>query len=377
MRIVCISASNVPSSTANSIQVMKTCQALAQLGHQIHLVVPAYEQKSDTSVELSSYYGLQTSFPIEWLPVRPRMKRYDFALAAVKRAYALQAELVYTWPPQAALAALLRGLPIALELHDMPEGHFGPLLFKMILALPGKKRLLPITQALADALQRAYHAFTPSKVVIAPDGVDLERYQNLPEPAQARQALGLPEAFTGGYTGHLYPGRGLGLLVTLARRFPQVRFLWVGGRPETVTQWQNELSAQGIGNITLAGFVENSRLALFQAAAEVLLMPYERVITGSSGGNTADYCSPMKMFEYMACHRAILSSDLPVIGEVLNERNAVLCAPEDEEAWVKALDSLLRDETRRNALAQQAWQDVQPYTWIERERRALAGFPNP
>ena len=33
----------------------------------------------------------------------------------------------------------------------------------------------------------------------------------------------------------------------------------------------------------------------------------------------------MKMFEYMAAGRAIVSSDLPVIREVLNERNAVFC----------------------------------------------------
>ena len=85
----------------------------------------------------------------------------------------------------------------------------------------------------------------------------------------------------------------------------------------------------------------------------------------------------MKMFEYMACRRAILSSDLPVIREVLNETNAVLCPPEDGIAWTDALSALLTDEAKRKALATQAWQDVQPYTWLERARRGLAGFPNP
>ena len=372
MRIVCISASSVPSSTANSIQVMKVCQALTQLGHAVTLLVPGAQPESD---DLSAYYGLQTRFPIEWLPSRPRLRRYDFALAALRRARALQADLVYAWPLQVALAALLYGKPVALELHDIPEGRFGPLLFRLILAFPGEKRFLPITRALADHLEGHYHRFIPSKRVIAPDGVDLERYQNLPSPGEARQALGLPQGLTAGYTGHLYPGRGLGLLVELARRFPQVHFLWVGGRPEAVTGWQAELSAQHIHNITLTGFVENCRLALYQAAAEVLLMPYERVITGSSGGNTADFCSPMKMFEYMACRRAIISSDLPVIREVLNETNAVLCPPEDADAWAEALSTLLQDETRRTALGQQAWLDVQPYTWLERQRRALEGFP--
>jgi glycosyltransferase involved in cell wall biosynthesis len=126
--------------------------------------------------------------------------------------------------------------------------------------------------------------------------------------------------------------------------------------------------------VTLTGFVENRSLPLYQAAAEVLLMPYERRITGSSGGNSVDYCSPMKMFEYMACGRAIVSSDLPVIREVLNEGNAVLCAPEEVDAWAQALRALIADPVRRIALGEAAKRDVQSYTWIGRARRALEGF---
>ena len=49
-------------------------------------------------------------------------------------------------------------------------------------------------------------------------------------------------------------------------------------------------------------------------------MPYPRSIFGSSGSaDSAAVASPMKMFEYMAVERAIITSDLPVIREVLNE----------------------------------------------------------
>jgi len=103
-------------------------------------------------------------------------------------------------------------------------------------------------------------------------------------------------------------------------------------------------------------------------------MPYERVIAGSSGGNSADYCSPMKMFEYMACGRAILSSDLPVLREVLNESNAVLCPPEDTEAWDVAFGALLDNSVQRQALGCRARQDVTAYTWQARAGKALEGF---
>jgi len=82
----------------------------------------------------------------------------------------------------------------------------------------------------------------------------------------------------------------------------------------------------------------------------------------------------MKMFDYMACRRAIISSDLPVIGEVLNETNAVLCPPEDPEAWAAALQALYQDQPRRLHLAQQALQDVKRFTWQARAARAIEGW---
>ena len=42
MKIVAIAGSRIPSDTANSIQVMKACSALAQLGHDLTLIVPGH-----------------------------------------------------------------------------------------------------------------------------------------------------------------------------------------------------------------------------------------------------------------------------------------------------------------------------------------------
>ena len=115
-------------------------------------------------------------------------------------------------------------------------------------------------------------------------------------------------------------------------------------------------------------------LPLIQAACDVLLMPYQRAIAVSSGGDTAAFASPMKAFEYMAAGRPILSSDLPVLREVLNDGNAVLLDPQEVDAWQAALKSLVGDEPRRIRLGEAARRGAARYTWLERTRRALEGL---
>jgi glycosyltransferase involved in cell wall biosynthesis len=373
MKTAYINTSQVPSTTANSIQVMKVCQALAQVNGQVCLWVPGREQAPWPA--LAGQYGLETPFEVRWVPTWPAWHSYDFAWRAVSQAKAWGAGLVYTRGLQVAATALLRGLPVILEQHLRITGFLAPWLFRFFLHWPGKKRLLVITQALRRVLENSYRLGLKSEEIqIAPSGVDLEQFIGLPDPAAARLQLGFPEGITAAYTGHFYAGRGMDLLFGLAQCFQAVSFLWMGGKPDDVAAWQSRLDQAGVKNVILTGFIDNRRLPLYQAAADILLMPYERVISVSGGGNTGDICSPIKMFEYLASGRAILSSDLPVLREVLNPANAVLCPPEDLPAWEKALAGLLADPALRLRLGEQAHEDACQYSWRARAERALHGF---
>jgi glycosyltransferase involved in cell wall biosynthesis len=364
MKIVCISAAQIPSDTANSIQVMKVCQAFTQLGHDVTLLVPGNHPSTISQPQLIKHYGLEKLFFIQWLSISNRRL---FPWKAVWRARRLGADLLYSWPLQSAALGLLVGIPSMVELHDFPTGLVGPLWLRLFLIFPGHKRLLPIT----EALRRALH-LPEKQAVVAPDGVDLERYASHPNPNSARRLIGLPDALTVLCTGHLYAGRGADLFLNLAAKFPQVSFVWVGGRPADVESWKNR--AARLANVTFTGFVPNERIPLYQSAADVLLMPYQRTVATSSGGNTAEIASPMKMFEYMAAGRAILSSDLPVLHEVLDGTTAVFCPSDNAGAWESALGGLLNDENRRKALGQRARIAVEQYSWTRRAQRVLEGF---
>lgn len=373
MKIVSIAASFVPANTANSIQVVKATHALAELGHQVTLLVPG---GSDAGWEaLKRHYGLQKDFEVRWIRENLAFRRYDFAFKALRMARKLSPDLVYTWVLQASVLALWGGRPVILEMHDRVSGRFGPWLFSRFCTSSTRHRLLTNTRALYRVLQKDYPLDSSmGDTLVAPNGVDLARYQDLPAPKAARQMLSLPDVFTAGYTGHFYSGRGLGLMVDLAKALPEIQFLWVGGDPADVTLWKERLSAQAVHNITLTGFIDNADLPLYQAAADILLMPYGTSIAGSGGGDSAEIASPMKMFEYLAAGRPIVSSDLPVIHEVLSDQNAIFCPPGDLQAWKAALSELKEDPGRCAVLAAAAHKTAEKYTWRSRAESALMDF---
>ena len=375
MKIIYISASTIPSERANSIQVMKVCQAFARQGHEVTLLSPIGQKAAPGWDDLVAHYGLTTPFELQFLPLQSAWKRGDFAWKAVRKARSLGAELIYARALPPAVLGLLAGIPVVLEMHQLPGGSFGPVWYRQFLQLPGRKRLVTITRSLKLALESKYRPVLPeSQVVVAPSGVDLERFDDLPDTETARSRLKLPSGWTVVCSGHMYAGRGMQLFAELAGRMPDVNFLWAGGTTQDVETWRIHIGAGGLKNVTLTGFIPNSVLPLYQAAADALLIPYSSSFTNSGGENISAVSSPMKIFEYMAVGRVIVGSDLPVLREVLNESNSILCPPDDAGAWEQTLRALQADAGSGQLLADQARLDVEKYSWEARCRMILAGF---
>lgn len=373
MRIALIAPSAIPADTANSIQVMKMAQAISVLGYELRLYAPGRDPQLDWA-ELASHYGLRQRFDVHWLPRRPLLRGYDYGLRAVKAAQAWGAALIYTRFPQAAAFAAGRGLATIYEIHDLPQGRGGLRLLRRFLAAPGARRLVVISQALRDALSARFEIPARVGVQLAPDGVDLERYAELPTPEEARRKLSLPQAFTAGYTGHLYAGRGLELILEVAARLPEMHFLVAGGRKAEVDRLRAQIVEGRLENVHLTGFIPNADLPLYQAACDALLAPYQARVAASSGGDIAAYLSPMKLFEYLACGRPVLASDLPPLREVLDEANAVLLPSDDVAAWAEALRSLAADPGARRRLGSAAHHTAQKYSWAARAESILSGL---
>ena len=71
MRILYISKSIIPSRTANSINVMKMCQAFSENGHEVVLLTPDLKDKYEKNInDVYNYYDVNKNFKIKklWHP---------------------------------------------------------------------------------------------------------------------------------------------------------------------------------------------------------------------------------------------------------------------------------------------------------------------
>jgi glycosyltransferase involved in cell wall biosynthesis len=177
-----------------------------------------------------------------------------------------------------------------------------------------------------------------------------------------------------GYVGHLYAGRGVELLLRLAERRPDCELHVVGGSEADLERRRGALRPP---NLIFHGFVPPARLAELYAGFDLLLMPYQERVTVAGGrSDTGRWMSPLKMFEYMAAGRPIVSSDLPVLREVLtHERNALLASPSDLDAWDAAVGRLLADPGLARRLGETARTDfLGHHTWDARAAAVLEGL---
>jgi len=247
VRIACIATSAVPSRTANSIQLMKACAALAEIGQDVALWVPG-KPPAGGAAEACEFYGVRAPLGIRWLRSLRSLRGYDFCARACLAGRRWGAELFYVWPYQAAALCSTLGWPVLVEVHDRPYGRMGPALFRRTLRGRGLRRLLVTTEALRAWLEAEFkRPLAPPLALVAPNAAELADPPDRLSPSDWRSLLGLPEIFTAGYTGHLYAGRGLELLLGLARHLPEAQFLWVGGENLAVEPGSRTGAAQRRG----------------------------------------------------------------------------------------------------------------------------------
>ena len=362
----------IPSYAANGVQTAKMCDAFAQTGHRV-ILISSDHGASAPSDDTADFYGLSAPLPqrrVAW-PKWGAATGYRFAIRAVRMVRRAGPDLVYTRSTRVAFASALLGVRTILELHTMDpvRRQDDALVFRALCRLPSLRHIVTISHALRRDLEAGFPCAV-GRCIVAHDAATPPKPDVLPLDLGRRP--GQPIV---GYVGGLYPGKALEIIQACAQRLPEFRF-HVAGHVEAEGV-AGRIGGNAHPNLHLHGFLPPSQTDAFRAACDILVAPYQsRVETFGGGGDVARWMSPLKLFEYMAAQRPIVCSDLPVLREVLTHRvNALLCPPDDVDAWSQALIELHEDERLAGELAKSAFATFsQQHTYAARAE-AVLGHP--
>ena len=378
-KIAYIAPAVLPSRSANSVNIMHMCQALRQSGHDITLIVPKYGISNEEK-EIFNHYGIKDGFPIKFVPrLSVQMKGIDiglhlFFLSAIFYSLRNKAEICYTRFLSCAWLASVLGKESILEMHMPPHTRADLYAFRRMLVHDNRCKIIAISHRLAEILNEQFR-MPLSRILVCHDAVHLEHYSEREQQCmKVKERLGLSqERLLVAYSGSLYEGRGIKMIIELARNFPECYFLVVGGDETRITRCRKKFSE--VDNLHFHGYVPHKNVAGMLLGSDILVMPYETRTTVDDKGNTAEYCSPMKMFEYLAAGRAIIASKLPSLCEVLKDReNALLAEPENSHSWIEALRQLVDDKALRARLGAHALETARIHTWDERVTRIMSHY---
>ncbi|MCA9665820.1 MAG: glycosyltransferase family 4 protein [Myxococcales bacterium] len=333
-RLCFLSASPVPSTAANAVHTIRSCEAFARAGWDVTLVCVAGDERLCPSSDWYDYYGVEPRFAIRRV-ARPALPVAGQLLYTAGALWAARASCDVVYARDRLAAALLpRRTRLVYEAHQLPHG-VRDRIERVMHARSDLVRVVAVSQALARDYSAQYPAVA-SRVLVAHCAAAGDLAPQ-PEPRGERLRVG--------YVGHLYDGKGAELVMQLAQRCPEMDFVVVGGEAAHVSRLAAR--APAAANLTLHGPLPPSAVPEALASCNVLLAPYGARVCARDGSEIGRWMSPLKIAEYMAAGRAIVSSDLPPLRELLtDERDALLVAPDALERWVAALRRLLQPELR-------------------------------
>ncbi|OGG51465.1 hypothetical protein A3D72_04270 [Candidatus Uhrbacteria bacterium RIFCSPHIGHO2_02_FULL_57_19] len=367
VEILYVANMRLPSEKAHSVNVMEMCAALAAEGCNVTLCVPA--RATSVKTDPFEYYGVARTFRII------RCRTFDafrlplprcLAFAIHARSFARGVTRVAADHPRAhilsrdlyaAYRLAKKGRVVAFEVHDSP----GPRARKLLRFI---SKIIVTNIWKHDELIRL--GFDPARLLLAPNGVDLRKFE-APPPGRGKlqQELGFPsDTRIALYAGHLYKWKGVETLARAAASLgSDIRVVMVGGTKDDAARFRRFLEAERLA-VTLLPHRPHAEMPGLLASASALVLP-----TSAKFPIGRVETSPIKAFEYLAAAKPIVASDVPSSREVFDEKTAVFFKPDDPEDCARAIRTTLTFDPQEMAAAQTAL--VASRTWKNRALKIL------
>lgn len=205
--------------------------------------------------------------------------------------------------------------------------------------------------AVSDSVRRAFRSrYGQVPMDVIHNGIEVEAFErrNSARAREVRAELGLADGMPlVAAVSVLRPGKGIDVLLQAMKRV-RARLLVVGDGP-----MRAEWTARGGPDVVWAGYRDDVPRLL--AGADLFVHP------------SIDDAFPTVLLEAMAAALPVVATNVGGIPEIVDSEEAgVLVPPGDAEALGAAIDALLRDEVRRERIAQAGRRRVESEFSIQR-----------
>jgi len=362
-KIAVIFNNRLPTERAHGFQIVKMCEELASAGNNVELVIP--KSKNRIQKDVFSYYGVKDNFKVKelWafnlfigdITYRLRYLTFLFSLLFYRSP---ERTIFLTRNPEVVFLLSLLGKKVIFENHNWYETEKK---IKKNLALV-KNAFGLITTSEIIKNEFVSKGIDGNKIVVAPNGVDLNKFEVSLSKMEARSKRRLPlDKKLVVYWGHLYEKKGVHTIAESVKYLSdEYRVVFVGGLLEDIKKMKKQFGEE---KTIFAGHKEQSEGPLYLKSADVLVI-------GNSAKHLSEsaYTSPRKLFEYLAVGNPIVASDVPAIREFVTENEVVFFEPDNPRSLAEAIKSA---EDNREKLSQNSLQLSQNFSWHKRAQKIL------
>lgn len=345
------------------------------LGHRVVLFVPK-------GTRLREFSLLEVvEIPYLDLPVlRPLLIYLLLLLVPLLRAIRVSPDVIYMRTMHSPLSILLAKTtqaPLLIEVNGDSYSYYRAQrasafrlgLIKLIDRANFRycDRIIPISTGLQEMLWRR-HRIPPEKTVLIESATDPELF-HLMDRLACRQRLGLdPAGRYVGFVGSFFQHQGIDILIdaapTILHRFPDVRFLLVGDGVMRQT-WAERISERTLSaSFLFTGQVPYSEVPLYIGATDLCVAPFL-----ADRGDA----SPLKLFDYLACGRPVVASNIHPLHDLLSRAQGIASVPPEEpEMLAKEIIRLLEDQEAARRLGENGRRWVlEAHSWRAAAERLL------
>ena len=316
MKICYLANTAIPSTNASAIQIVKMCESFSKLEHKVLLITTNVSDK-----KIFDFYNVKSKFKIKKLDKYKKFplgfKYYLFSILSIVESLSFKPDIYITRNFFTSfLLTILRKKNI-LELHHgiETESRIVRFIVKNSNFFNYKYliRLVAITNSVKNFYQDKFN-INANKIIVAPSGTSIEN-KSFNITLKNKKRLNI------GYFGSLYKSRGVDLILKLSKIDTDNNYFIFGN----LNQYKNIKYKNYNHNLYLHDYLPYKEVSKNISKMDILLMPYqEKIVAAGNVGNIINFTSPLKLFDYMACGKIIVSSHVKVLKEILKEKKNVI-----------------------------------------------------